>query len=265
MHKIIWTGERLSIDEKDGAFSARYRNGGGEGTGATPSLMGFGTEDRFVVITDGDVLMNLTLFWRDEIPEGWETSSGAPSRRIAGFLPADMGDAERSEVQSEQSVVVAGYGAFVVSNQPTDPPWWLPKRARMLLVSFLGSRPEHQPRGAQKFAWDPRERVLKVAWVNREVSSPNAMPSVSLGSGMAYTVGARDGEWTLEGIDWETGESAFHYVVGDERFNSLFAGVLIDEDGRAMWGTTFGRVRVDPGRRPPAPGAPRAASPGEKY
>ncbi len=246
MHKLIWTGERLSIDPTDGAWTARYRNSGGEGTGASPSLMGFEDEDRFVVITDGDELMNLTLFWRDAIPATWQQLEGAPSRRIAGFLPANMGDPSRAEVQSEQSVVVAGYGALVVSNQPTNPPWWMPRRARMLLVSFLGSSPEYQPRGAQKFQWNPADQKLEVAWVNREVSSPNCVPTVSLGSGLAYVAGARNDEWTLEALDWQTGESRFHYVVGDQRYNSLFAGVLIDEAGRVMWGTIFGRVRLDP-------------------
>jgi hypothetical protein len=246
MHKLIWTGERLSIDPTDGAWTARYRNSGGEGTGASPSLMGFEDEDRFVVVTDGDELMNLTLFWRDAIPATWQQLEGAPSRRIAGFLPANMGDPSRTEVQSEQSVVVAGYGALVVSNQPTNPPWWMPRRARMLLVSFLGSSPKYQPRGAQKFQWNPADQSLEVAWVNREVSSPNCVPTVSLGSGLAYVAGARNDEWTLEALDWQTGESRFHYVVGDQRYNSLFAGVLIDEAGRVMWGTIFGRVRLDP-------------------
>ena len=51
IHKVVWTGERLSLDPADGAWSARYRNGGGDGSGTTPSLVGFGDdEDRFVVI-----------------------------------------------------------------------------------------------------------------------------------------------------------------------------------------------------------------------
>jgi len=83
MHKVVWTGADWSTDEADGAWSARYRNGTGEGTGATPSLMGFGEEDRFVVITDGDIRMNVTLLWRDGIPEDWqqlEGRSGNPDR-----------------------------------------------------------------------------------------------------------------------------------------------------------------------------------------
>jgi len=92
MHKIVWTGDKLSTDEADGAWTAKYRNGHVEGSGATPSLIGFGDEDRFVVFTDGDIRMNVVLMWRDNIPEDWKQLKGAPSRRIAGQAPADMGE-----------------------------------------------------------------------------------------------------------------------------------------------------------------------------
>ena len=42
------------------------------------------------------------------------------------MLPADMGDPDLREIQSEQSVVVAGYGALVVNNVPRNVPWYLP-------------------------------------------------------------------------------------------------------------------------------------------
>jgi hypothetical protein len=70
--------------------------------------MGFGDEDRFVVLTDGDIRMNVVLMWRDEIPEDWEQLDGAPSRRIAGQAPADMGEQKVTAIQSEQTVIVAG-------------------------------------------------------------------------------------------------------------------------------------------------------------
>ena len=57
---------------KDGAWVAEYRSSKGGGSGATPALMGFGDEDRLIALTDGDELMNVTLMWRDEIPEDWE-------------------------------------------------------------------------------------------------------------------------------------------------------------------------------------------------
>lgn len=244
MHKVVWTGERLSVEESDGAWTARYLNGWGQGTGATPSLMGFGEEDRFVVITDGEDLMNVVLFWRDEIPQGWEPPAGAPDARIAGMLPANMGDPELKALQSEQSVIVAGYGAFVVNNTPRNIPWYLPERAATLMISFTGSNPEYQPYGVQKFHWNPRQQQFENGWVNTAVSSPSTVPMASIGSNRAYLIGARDNQWTLEALDWDTGESDFHYVIGGQRYNVLFSGTLLDEDGRVHYGTPWGRVRL---------------------
>ncbi|MGI9277316.1 MAG: hypothetical protein ACR2PT_21030 [Endozoicomonas sp.] len=242
MHKVVWKNQQLSVAEKDGAWSVRYGNTSGHGTGATPSLMGFGDEDRFVVITDGDTKMNLVLYWRDAIPSDWEQLPGSYSRRVAGVLPVDMGNPDL-DVQSEQSVVVSGYGAALVNNM-ANRPWYVPARAGALLNGFLGSREEYKPFGIQKFAWNPDKQRLENAWVNTRISSPNAMPLVSAGSDILYTTGVRSGQWTLEGIDWSTGKSKFHYVLGDERYNSLYAGVLLDENGNLFFGTTFGKVRL---------------------
>lgn len=246
MHRLIWTGDQLSIDPADGAWTARYLNGWTHGTGATPSLMGFGSEDRFVVITDGEDLMNVVLFWRDEIPGDWDTLPGSPDRRIAGMLPADMGDPSLSEIQSEQSVVVAGYGALVVNNVPRNVPWYLPTRARSLLVSYLGSDPEYQPYGVQKFEWDAARREFRLAWVNRDISSPSCVPIVSYPSDRVYLIGAREDRWTLEALEWSNGRSAFHTEIGGQRYNPLFSGTLIDERGRIHYGSPWGRVRLAP-------------------
>ena len=245
MHKVVWTGEKLSTDEQDGAWSVPYLNEWGHGTGATPSLMGFGEEDQFVVITDGQPQMNVVLFWRNEIPEGQQQLPGAPTRRIAGQLPVTMGDAAFGEIQSEQSVVVAGYGALVVNNRARNIAWYMPKRAASLLISYLGSNPEHQPYGVQKFVWEPQVKALQEAWVNKEVSSPSSVPMVGVGSNTAYLIGARDNRWTLEAMDWDSGESRFHYVIGGQRYNVLFSGTLLDEDGRIHYGTPWGRVRLN--------------------
>jgi hypothetical protein len=111
----------------------------------------------------------------------------------------------------------------------------------------LGSNPEYnQPFGVQKFAWNPRERRLESAWVNREVSSPNCVPIASYASNRVYLIGARENRWTLEALDWSTGASAFHWQIGGQSVNSLFSGVLIDEAGRVHYGGPWGRVRIDP-------------------
>lgn len=246
MHKVVWTGDRLSTAPADGAWTSPYKNGWGRGSGATPSLMGFDNEDRFVVITDGEPLMNVVLFWRDDIPGDWERLPDAPDRRIAGMLPANMGDPDRTEIQSEQSVVVEGYGALVVNNVPRNRPWYVPKSAERLLIGLTGSAPHYQPYGVQKFEWDPRAREMRDAWVNSEVSSPSCVPMVSAPSARVYLVGARNNEWTLEALDWQTGESVFHSAIGGQRYNPFFSGTIIDEVGRVHYGTHWGRVRLAP-------------------
>jgi hypothetical protein len=266
MHKIIWDGEKLSKDPADGAWVEPYSNRGNinvtfddiidpstgkaftfenvnVGSGATASLMGFGEEDQFVVITDGDEVMNMVLFWRNDIPGDWQQLQGAPSRRIAGMLRADIGRHEAEAVQTEQSVVVGGYGAFVVNNAPASKP--IKKAPDGAYVGLAGHHPDFTPHGVQKFEWDPEARALKQAWVNTEVSSVNSVPIVSNGSNKVYTVGARDGKWTLEAIDWSTGESAFHFVTGSSRFNTQYSGVLMDQDGRIIHTTVHGILRYE--------------------
>ena len=251
-HKIIWTGNRLSTDEADGAWTAQYRNGHLEGSGATPSLMGFGEEDRFLVLTDGDIRMNVVLMWRDAIPEDWEQLPRAPSRRIAGQAPADMGEQKVTKIQSEQTVIVAGYGALVVNNTPRNTPFFMPKEGvgRGATIGPLGSNPKFQPYGVQKFEWNPTLRRLEKAWVNETISSPNGVPWVSTGSGQVYFIGARDNEWTLEAVNWLTGEPSFHYILGGQKYNNMFSGPTLDEKGRIFVGAYFGRMRLDPKNRP---------------
>jgi len=245
LHKVVWTGTRLSTDESDGAWAAEYRNGSGNGSGTTPSLMGFGDEDRFVVIGDGDRVVNVTLLWRDEVPSGWRPPPGARSARTAGIGAANMGRPELEDIQTEQSVTVSGYGAMTVNNDPPSVPPSFPAAWRRHLAFFLGHKPEFTPHGLHKFEWDPGTRTLREAWVNRDVPSPNSVPFVSQGADLVYTCGARDGQWTIEAVDWTTGEEAFHFPVGGSRFNTLGGGVTLDEEGRLLYGTIFGKVRIN--------------------
>jgi hypothetical protein len=266
MHKIVWDGEKLSKDPADGAWVEPYSNLGdinvtfadildpstgkaftyekaNVGSGSTASLMGFGDEDQFVVITDGDEVMNMVLFWRNDIPTDWQQLPNAPSRRIAGMLRADIGQNDAEAVQTEQSVVVGGYGAFVVNNAPASKP--ISGAPNGAYVGLAGHHPDFTPHGAQKFQWNPATQALEEAWVNTEVSSVNSVPIVSNGANKVYTVGARDGEWTLEALDWSTGESAFHFVTGSTRYNTQFSGVLMDQEGRILHTTVHGILRYE--------------------
>ena len=251
LHKVVWNGTRLSVDPADGAWSEPYLDGTGNGTGATPALMGFGKDDRLVVITDGQPVMNVVAFWRDGIPKGWKQLPGAPSRRIAGEQAANMGDPHLAAIQTEQSVVVGGYGALVVNNEPASVPADFPAAGTRVLVGYAGADPAFTPHGIQKFAWNPKARTLRVAWTNRRVASANAVPVVSVGSGIVYTVGVRGGKWALEGVDWRTGRSAFHWTTGSSRYNTLFSGMNVDQQGRIVHTTAFGIVRYDVAAKSP--------------
>jgi hypothetical protein len=249
MHKVVWDGKRLSTDEKDGAWNEPYANSLGRGTGSTPTLVGFGNEpDKLVVLTDGDVLMNVTAFWRDAIPEGWKQVDKAPSRRIAGMQPATFGDPNLKAAQSEQSMVCSGYGMFVVNNEPKNVPKEIldDAQSKVLFIGYLAYLNEFRPQGGQKFEWDPVAKTLKSAWVNKEISDINGVPCVSTGSNMVYVAGARDNKWTLEGIDWTTGKTAFTYTLGGSRFNSFYSMPQIDEDGRVMISALYGALRIQP-------------------
>ncbi len=240
LHKVQWDGAALSL-----TWAEPYHNATGNGSGSTPTLMGFDSEDKFVVITDGDAVMNLTLFWRDEIPEGWIAPAGAPSARIAGQLPASMGGLPA--VQSEQSVVVYGYGAVVVNNLANN----VPASDSILVSGSLGNREEYQAFGVQKFQWDAEAKQLNLAWVNNEVSSVNGMPILGIGSGewlgedLLYAVGARSGAFTLEAVNWHNGATTFYHSLGGARFNSLYGNILLDENGRIHYSTLWGKLCLE--------------------
>ncbi len=250
MYRIQWDGEKLSYDESDGGWRAEYGSGQLSdvaevqskcGSGSTPSLMGVGDQDRFVVITDGEKLMNMLLFWRDEIPEDWEQLPGTNSRRIAAQVPITFGDPNREDSFSDQSVLVRGYGAFVVNNEMGI------YEDLTLLNTLLGGEPDRQPYGCEKFEWDPDTRTLSSVWVNQEVSFPNAIPTMSEETNLIYGIGARNAVWSVEALDWDTGESAWHYEVGDRsRHNSAFAAIQVGPEGDVYYGTYFGVIRIRP-------------------
>ncbi|MCB2062536.1 MAG: hypothetical protein KDE25_03580 [Novosphingobium sp.] len=244
VHKVVWTGEKLSLDPKDGAWCEPYPDSSGNGTGATPALMGFGpNEDHLLTFTDGDRVMNVVAYWRDGIPKDWKQIPGSPSRRMAGMARADMGNPNATDVQTEQATIVSGYGALVVNNAPATVPAGFPPVGKRVLVGLLGADPRFTPHGLQKFEWDPARRELKLAWTSK-VASPNVVPFISAASNMVYTMGVRDGQWTLEGINWSTGESSFHRVLPGEKYNGFYSGLIQTDEGDIIFGTPFGRARI---------------------
>ncbi len=184
-----------------------------------------------------------TIFLRD-----WKQLKNAPSRRIAGQQPVNFGNPQLKAVQSEQSVATSGYGMFVVNNEPRNLPSEILQdaQAKILVIGYLSYLKDYQPYGTQKFEWNPVTKTLDSAWVNNDISSPNCVPFISTGSNMVYLSGARENQWTLEGIDWTTGKSVFHFILGGARFNSFYSQPAIDMHERVMVSGLYGALRIQP-------------------
>lgn len=258
MYRVQWTGTDLTLDDAAGAWVSSYETGGavqvpgrlGAGSGSTPSLMGTGDQDRFVVITDGQPLTHLVLFWRDRIPDDWEPIAPGKSRRIAAEVPVNFGDPALQTSMSEQSVLVQGYGAVVVNNdygvtrQSSNP-----LAANLLngLVVFLSNTARYAPYGVQKFEWNPQTRSLDVAWVNPAISCPNGIPTMSAASGLFYCIGQRKGVWNVEALDWASGESRFFKPFSAWFIhNSFYAATQIGPFGDIWSGTVTGVLQAPP-------------------
>jgi hypothetical protein len=115
--------------------------------------------------------------------------------------------------------------------------------AQQALTAYSGADPDFAPHGVQKFEWDPAGRQLNSAWANTQVSDPSSVPIVSETSNTVYFVGARNGQWTVEALDWNTGNSRYTWITGSNQFNSLFSGTELDQEGRVIFTTEFGMVR----------------------
>ena len=250
MQKIVWKNRRLSTDEADGAWSASYDGGPnapsikmGTGTGSTPTLMGFGDdEDRLVVITDGARRMKIVAFWRDGIPaDAREVVPGNP--RVADVYEVTCGLPKETEwVQSEQSVVCAGYGAFVVNNVLTGAPTTGDKVVDVLAIGPL----IETPRGVERLRWDTASNCWETVWARGDISSPSMIPAVSTASEMVFVNGynAADG-WEVTGLDWNTGAVRHRVIFGDtSRGNGTYAILQYLENGDLLFNSVSGPYRV---------------------
>ena len=249
MRKLVWNGSRLSAEEEDGAWAALYDTGReppngkpGRGTGSAPTLMGFGSfPDKLVVITDGADRMKLVAFWRDEIPADFQQRPGTKSRRVAGQIEVTCGLSPAPEfIQSDQSLVVNGYGAFVANSVRAQ-------GAADKLVDALAMGPVFQPpAGVERFEWDPGARAWQSVWKRADVSTTNMVPSMSTGAGIVFVNGytGKDG-WEVTGLDWNTGQTVHRTIFGQDNLgNSAYAPVQFLPNGDMLFNSIGGPTRI---------------------
>lgn len=253
VYRVQWTGSALSLDEKDGGWMVPYPNSSGRGSGTTPTMMGWGpNEDHLVVLTDGDKKNNAMVIWRDKIPDAWEGLPGY-DRRVAGVTPIQFGVSKNEPLQLELAPTVWGYGAVFLQAYLSDfnnnePRLKKDSAAETWMASFFSyNKPGYGARGAVKVEWDAKTRKLNTAWRNTE-NYAATLPTLATKNATLYTMGARKGEWTLEGTDWGTGKVKVVYTLGkSQRFNPMFGIVQVADDGALVCaGCGFGLLRVQP-------------------
>ncbi len=249
LRKIVWTGSELSDEESDGAWSAPYDGGRqpptvkiGTGTGSTPTLMGFGDDpDKLVVITDGADRMKLVAFWRDEIPSDAKAVPDAKSKRVAGQIDVTCGLSPLPEfVQTEQSVVVNGYGAFVVNNIAE-------RGEKDKLVDVVALGPVNPPpEGVERFEWDPKADAFRSVWARGDVVSTSMVPAVSVPAGIVFVNGytQKDG-WEITGMDWQSGATVHRTLFGHDNLgNGAYAMIQLFPNGDLLFNGITGPSRV---------------------
>lgn len=249
MRKLVWTGTAISSQASDGAWSCTYDNSGaelpplvkyGNGTGSTPTLMGFGDDpDKLVVITDGAKQMKLVAFWRDAIPAGF-------TDRIAGTIQVTCGFKTMPEwIQTEQSTVVRGYGAFVVNNIPDSVDPALKAANKWVQVALMG--PAYPTSyGCERFQWNTSTHSWSSVWGRPDVSSTSMVPIHSQAGNMAVINGYRpDGGWEVLGMDWDTGRTVHWTIFGHNNFgNGAYALLQFLKNGDLLFNSIVGPIRV---------------------
>ena len=253
---------RLSIDWRVCYPTDDVRMNGrlGKGSGTTPSLMGTAGEDKLVAICDGRALMNVVLIWRDEIPPDW---AGLPDRdrRIAAETPITFGQPDARQSTTEQSLTVWGHELVTVSNLYGELSTLMKRFVRRRMGNDIDKMTVYRsntaaiaPYGVEKLAWDQRAKKLSSVWVRPDLSCPNGIPCMSGATGLLYFMGQRDGDWTLEAVDWRSGDSAFYQRLDNNSdYNSFYSGTQLGGDGTIMTGTLGGVLRFSSHAPPSEP------------
>ncbi|MBV7586727.1 hypothetical protein KW851_28130 [Pseudomonas sp. PDM33] len=254
MYRLVVDSDgKIHDDEAHGAWKAGYERGIrmpapkiADGTGATPTLMGFGPdEDKLVVITDGAKNMSMVAFWRDQIPAGWKQKPGTASPRIADQRKVEIPGTDT--VQSEQSVAVYGDYAFVVNNIRSADEKTLDPSPYYVSTLLGATRPG--PLGAASFRWNSQTHEWKQLWGRNDVSSISVVPMISGEGHMALIDGYFSKAWNDRyhiGMDLDTGKTVLTIREGsDPIYNGMYAPIKVDTNGNIFYGTAFGLLHLD--------------------
>ncbi|GMG86229.1 hypothetical protein MNKW57_05500 [Biformimicrobium ophioploci] len=248
MRKMVWTGSSLSMDPADGAWKEPYaykKDKPGlwlsRGSGATPTLMGYGEDaDRLVLIPDAGDPVKLLAYWRDKIPDDAKQLPGRDSKRLAGEIAVGF----PVDTTIEWSFQVYGSGVMALASDFPDPITTDGDRSLLTTLVTMGYT-RKAPRGAENFSWDAQSNTLKRDWLYDDRTVTWTMTPVSTANNATYLNTLQGGEWIIVGVDWDTGEKVAEIKLPPSYiFNALGGFHMPMPDGDIFVSGMFGPVRI---------------------
>ncbi len=193
----------------------------GWGSGTTPTLVG----NDYVAITDNaDGQVNVMVYAQPRRDQGQQVCKQP-------VFPAGRGT-------SENSMAVVGNGLIVENN-----------------FGYSGPRnvPQSQP-GLARVNIFAQDKGCELAWENLDVTSPSAVPKVSLANGLIYVYTRDEANpddlhaWYFTALDVRTGKVLFKQLTGvGWKFNNHGGSISIASDGSAYVGVMGGVIKLRDG------------------
>ena len=136
------------------------------------------------------------------------------------------------------------FAAAETPAQPVPPQGSVIKQ--VIAEGVAGSLVGSEAQGGTKWEWDPVKRELRQAWMTPlKLNASICTPSVN---GVLYCIGRRNGQFTLEGIDWKTGKSAVHYTLGNSFRYFSYNNLVVAPNGAVDLFNWMGLTRMQPKR-----------------
>lgn len=244
MRKLVWTGDTLSAAEAHGAWNETYDYAPDKpgmwlsrGSGATPTLIGFGDDDQLVLIPDAGDPVKLIAYWRNNIPDDAQLVEGAPSRRVAAQIPLDFD--VRTTV--EWSPHVYGDGVMVMASDFPDPV--IDGNYSLFTTLATMGYTRQSPVGAQKFRWDRTTRKFATDWLFTDRAVTWTLSPVCAPNEAVYLNTLEGGDWRIIGLDWNTGERIAEISLPNSyKFNCAGGFIWPLPSGDIFVGGMFGPV-----------------------
>jgi hypothetical protein len=229
VRKLVWTGETLSDNTADGAWTSPYKTGS-KGAASSPSLLGFdASQDKLVLIVDGE--NNLVALWRGDLP-------AQKTSRIAQEIPLSFAAANQKPVTAA-GLAVHNNGVFVANNS-------LYTNSGDAIVDAIAVVLGNSAQGCERFEWNTAAKQFVSVFANSSIRTATMKPAVSTTSNIVCVNGFYpETGWEITGLDWNSGNIVHRTLLGKNNFgNAAFATLQFFHNGDMLFNSIAGPARL---------------------